>query len=91
MNFFRSEEHLHKWEGYNEKTKGGIIALSDLMQLFSRPYLTKRREPDYFSHMGDYLTDMIASLDSLDNAGTYWRMGRIEKLGLSLAQKLGLM
>jgi hypothetical protein len=41
--------------------------------------------------MGDYLTDLIASLDSLDNAGTYWRMGRLEKLGFSLGRKLGLM
>ena len=91
MNFFRSEEHLRKWEGFNEKNKGGIIALRDLMQLFSGSYFTKRREPDYFSHLGDHLTDMIASLDSLRNAGTYWRMGRMEKLGFSLGRKLGLM
>jgi hypothetical protein len=91
MNFFRSEEHLRKWEGFSEKKKGGIIALRDLMQLFSGPYFTKRRESDYFSHLGDHLTDMIASLDSLKNAGTYWRMGRLEKLGFSLGRKLGLM
>jgi hypothetical protein len=91
MNFFRSEEHLRNWEGFNEKKKGGIITPSDLMQLFSGPYFTKRRELDYFSHMGEYLADMIASLDSLGNAGTYWRMGRLEKLGFSLARKLGLI
>jgi hypothetical protein len=91
MNFFRSEEHLSKWERFNEKKKGGIIALSDLMQLFSCPYFTKRRELDYFSHLGDHLTDMIATLDSLKNAGTYWRMGHLEKLGFALGRKLGLM
>ena len=91
MNFFRSEEHFRKWERFNEKKKEGIIALTDLMQLFSGPYFTKRRELDYFSHLGDYLTDMISSLDSLKNAGTYWRMGRLEKLGFSLGRKLGLM
>jgi hypothetical protein len=91
MNFFRSEEHLRQWEGYNEKRKGGIITLSNLMKLFSGSYMTKRRDPDYFSHMGDHLTDMITSLDSLGNAGTYWRMGWIDKFGLSLARKVGLM
>ncbi len=91
MNFFRSEEHLRKWEGFSEKKKGGIIDLRDLMQLFSGSYFTKRRELDYFSHLGDYLTDMIASLDSLDNPGIYWRMGRLEKLGFSLGRKLRLM
>ena len=91
MHFFRSEEHLRKWEGFNEKTKGGIIALRDLMRLFSGPYFTKRRELDYFSHMGDYLTDLIASLDFLDNAGSYWCMRRWEKLGFSLGRKLGLL
>lgn len=91
MHFFRSEEHLRKWEGFNEKKKRGIIALSDLMRLFSGPYFTKRRELDYFSHMGDYLTDMIASLDSLENAGTYWCMRRWEKLGFCLGRILGLL
>lgn len=91
MNFFRSEEHLHRWEGFSEGKKGGIITPENVMKVFSGPYFTKRREPDYFSHMGEYLTDMIASLDSLDNAGSYWRLGRLEKLGVSLAQKLGLI
>lgn len=91
MHFFRSEEHLCKWEGFSEKKRGGIIALTDLMRLFAGPYFTKRREPDYFSHIGDYLVEMIATLDSLKNAGTYWRMGRLEKLGVSLVRKLGLV
>lgn len=70
---------------------GGIIALSDLMRLFSGPYFTKRREHDYFSHMGNDLADLIASLDYLDNPGTYWRMRRWEKLGFTLGRKLGLL
>ncbi len=91
MHFFRSEEHLCKWEGFNEEKRGGIIALTDLMRLFAGPYFTKRREPDYFSHIGDYLVEMIATLDSLKNAGTYWHMGRLEKLGVSIVRKFGLM
>ncbi|MEW6443358.1 MAG: hypothetical protein AB1640_20670 [bacterium] len=91
MNFFRSEEHLRNWKGFQEKTRAGIIPTADLMRLFSRPYFTNRRQPDYFSHMSEYLADMISTLDKLDNAGAYWRMGRLEKFAFSIAMKLGLM
>ncbi|MDB4433349.1 hypothetical protein N9166_01295 [bacterium] len=91
MLFFRSEEHLRNWEGFQEKRKGGIIALSDLMRLFSGPYFRNRGNPDYVSHMGEYMADMMAALDTLENAGEYWRLGPLEKLGFSLAMKLGLM
>ncbi len=91
MLFFRSEEHLRNWKGFQEETKGGIIAPSDLMRLFSGPYFTNRRKPDYFSHMGEYLAAMLSSLDTLENAGAYWRLGRLEKLGFSLALRLGLL
>jgi hypothetical protein len=91
MNFFRSEEHLRHWEGFQEKRKGGIIAPSALMRLFSGPYFKNRRAPDYFSHMGEYLADMISLLDRLENAGDYWRMGRLEKLGFSLGRRFGLL
>jgi hypothetical protein len=91
MNFFRSEEHLRKWQGFQEKKKGGIIAISDLMRLFSGPYFVNRRNPDYYSHMGEYLAVMISQLDTLKEAGSYWRMKWFEKLGVSLGIKLGLV
>jgi hypothetical protein len=91
MLFFRSEEHLRRWEGFQERRRGGIIALGSLMQLFSGPYFKNRRQPDYFSHMSEYLADMLSVLDKLENAGAYWRMGRLEKLGFSLGLKLGLL
>ena len=91
MNFFRSEEHLRNWDGFQEKKKGGIIAPSSLMRLFSGPYFTKRTQPDYFSHMGAYLFEMISSLETIENAGSYWRMNRLEKLGFSLGKRLGLV
>jgi hypothetical protein len=90
MNFFRSEDHLRKWKGFHEKKLEGIISLNDLMRLFSGPYFTNRREPGYFSHMGEYATDMIAALDRLENAGAYWRLKWFEKVGFAIVVKLGL-
>jgi hypothetical protein len=91
MNFFRSEEHLRKWEGFQEKRKGGIISLHSLMELFSRPYFKNRSRPDWVSHMGEYTADMLAALDKLPEAGDHWRMSPLEKFGFSLATKLGWM
>jgi hypothetical protein len=91
MNFFRSEEHLRKWEGFQEKKKGGMIPLSELMRLFSGPYFTNRRNPDYFSHMGEYLADLVTKLDTLKGAGSHWRMKWFEKLGVKLGVKMGLI
>jgi len=91
MNFFRSEDHLRKWEGFQEKRKGGIISLASLMQLFSGPYFTNRSRPDYVSHMGEYLADMLVSLERIPEAGDHWRMSPLEKFGFRLALKLGLM
>jgi hypothetical protein len=88
MNFFRSEEHLRKWKDFKTGVKEGIITLSDAMKLFSGPFFTKRREPDYFSHMVKYSADMIQIMDSLKNAGSYWRLNWFEKLVFGLVLKL---
>lgn len=88
MNFFRSEEHLRNWEGFQENKKEGVILLRDLMWLFSGPYFTKRREPEYFSHIVKYTGDIIGKLGMLEHAGSYWRLKWYEKLGFSLFLKL---
>ena len=74
MNFFRSEEHLRNWGGFQEKRKGGIISLHSLLKLFSGSYFTNRRRPDYVSHMSEYMAEMLATLDTLENAGGHWQM-----------------
>ena len=78
MNFFRSEEHLRRWEGFQEKKKGGIIALNSLMQLFSVSYFKNRSEPDWFSHMGEYTAELLGALDKLQGAGNYWQLTPIQ-------------
>lgn len=91
MNFFRSEEHLRKWEGFEENRKGGIISLHSLMELFSTPYFRNRGRPDYVSRMSEYMPGFLGKLDDLQDAGDYWRMRSFEKISFSLALKLGLM
>ena len=91
MNFFRSEVNIASHVGSERKKAGGIISVDDLMQLFSGPYFKNRRQLDYYSKMGSYLPDMIATLDTLQHAGPYWRMKWYDKLGVKMGLKLGLM
>ena len=89
MNFFRSEEHLRKWEGF--KGENGIMSLESLMQLFSCSYAKNRMGPDWVSHSSEYMAEMIETLDKLQGVGNYLRLTPYEKFGFSLALKLGLM
>jgi hypothetical protein len=91
MNFFRSEEHLRRWEGYEEKMEGGQISLDSLIQLFGEPYFTNRGRPDYISHFSEYMADLVGELDKLPDAGDYWKLSPFEKAAFNLARKLGLV
>ncbi len=91
MNFFRSEEHLRRWEGYQEKKKGGQISLDSLMQLFGLPYVTNRGKPDYVSHMIEYMAGLVGELDNLPDAGDFWKLSPFQKAAFKLAMKLGLL
>ena len=91
MNFFRSEEHLRRWEGYQEKKEGGKISVDALMQLFGLPYFTNRSKPDYVSHFSGYNAEMVGYLNKLPDAGKFWKLPPLVKAAFNLARKLGLM
>ena len=91
MNFFRSEEHLRRWDGYQEKKKRGKISLDSLMQLFQLPYMRNRGKPDYISHFSEYMAGLVGELDKLPDAGDYWKLSPFEKAAFNLARKLGLV
>jgi hypothetical protein len=85
MNFFRSEEHLRRWEGYKEKMKGGIITLESLIELFGAPYFTNRGRPDYISHFSGYMAGLVGEIDRIPDAGNYWKLSSFEKTAFNLA------
>ena len=91
MNFFRSEEHLRRWEGYEEKMEGGKISLDTLIHLFGQPYFTNRGKPDYISHFSEYMAGLVGELDKIPDAGKYWKLSALEKAAFKLVMKLGLM
>ena len=65
MNLFRSEEHVRNWSGFKANTDEGINKLSDVVKLFSVNFFTKRLDPDYASHMQDYLRELIGILKGM--------------------------
>jgi hypothetical protein len=91
MNFFRSEEHLRRWEGYEEKMEGGKITLDSLIQLFGEPYFRNRGKADYVSHFSEYNAGLVGELDKLPDAGEFWKLSPFQKAAFNLAVKLGLI
>jgi len=71
MNLFRSEEHVRNWSGYRPDTEGGIVQLSDMVDLFSNDFFSKRMEPDYLAHMQEYERQLLGN--SLAKMGAFWQ------------------
>jgi hypothetical protein len=70
MNLFRSEEHVRNWIGFKAGTEEGMNQLSDVVGLFSLNLFTRRLDPDYASHLGEYLTELIGVLKAM---GSFWQ------------------
>ena len=71
MNLFRSEEHVRNRSGFKPGTEEGIVQLSDMVGAFSGKFFTKRLEPDYASHMQEYLMEFIGALQAI---GSFWQL-----------------
>jgi len=69
MNLFRSEEHVRSWSGFKADTEEGINKLSDVAGLFSINLFTKRLDPDYASHLQEYMMELIGVLKGM---GSFW-------------------
>ena len=72
MNLFRSEEHVLNWSGFKPNTEEGIIPLPDMVRLFSGNLFTRRLDPDYVSHIREYLRELIAALGEIGKTRPFW-------------------
>lgn len=73
MHFFRSEEHLRNWAGYDADTEDGIITLPDLMKLFSAEMFRRRLDPDYVTTREEkYRASFLELLIEMGKTGPYW-------------------
>ena len=77
MNLFRSEEHIRNWESFVEGTDEGILSFPDLLRLFSGPYFSRRLDEDYFSHMHEYVRDMIQVMKEIGKIGPFWKKPKV--------------
>ena len=73
MNLFRSEEHIRNWAQFEPGTEEGIVALDDLVKLFSGKFFRKRLDSDWVSHRREYAKDMLAALNELGKTGPFWK------------------
>ena len=71
MNLFRSEEHVRNWSGFKADTEEGMNPLSGILKLFSGSFFTRRLNPDYHSHMRDYMMELIGVLKGMS---AFWQL-----------------
>jgi len=71
MHFFRSEEHLRNWAGFDAEKEGGIISLPDLVEGFSADFFRRRLDPEYFSQRQEY-GPPLKKLQESGKKGSYW-------------------
>ncbi len=72
MNLFRSEEHIRNWNGYRPGTEEGIVALQDLVNLFSGDFCRRRLDADYVSHAGAYVNGFLAAVSEVAKKRPFW-------------------
>ena len=72
MNLFRTKEHVLNWNGFKEKTEGGIIPLSDMGRVFSGSLFKRRLDPDYVTHFQEYLGEMITVMSEIGKTNPFW-------------------
>ena len=76
MNLFRSEGHIRNWSGFKANTEKGINPLPEVARLFSGNFFTRRLDPDYVSHMKEYLIEIIVALKGM---GSFWHPAEQQK------------
>jgi len=62
---------LKNWAQYDPATKKGISQLEGLLTMFSSNVFKRRMDPDYFSNMKTYLSELIAEAGSNDKIGVF--------------------
>ncbi len=71
MNLFRSEEHIRNWSGFKSDAEEGIVPMLDMARAFSGNFFTKRLDPDYVSHLQEYLMEVVGAFQE---RGSFWQM-----------------
>jgi hypothetical protein len=72
MNLFRSEEHIRNWNGYRPETAEGIVALEDVVRLFSGDFFRRRLDADYVSQVGEYVNGFLSAVAEVAKKRPFW-------------------
>jgi hypothetical protein len=72
MSLFRSEEHVQRWTGANNRAIGKIVSLDQVWRLANAWY-TDPREPDWRPRSRD---ESQAVLAGVGLSGDFWELPR---------------
>jgi hypothetical protein len=72
MNLFRSEEHVRNWDRFDSSAEEGILALSDLVGVFSGSLFRRRLDSDFVSRSPEYMAELMGVMGELAKARPFW-------------------
>lgn len=75
MTFFRSEDHVRNWSGFDPAAEDGIISLESLVTLFSKSFFRRRMDEDYLSKMPTYGPEFMGAFQEIGKTGPFWALG----------------
>ena len=73
MNLFRSEEHVRNWIHFNPESSQGIMALADLVQMYSVESMKHMLDGDYLSRWQPRRAGEREELLKRLGKGPFWR------------------
>ena len=72
MNLFRSEEHARRWSGFRAEAAGGLLSLSDAMDIVRSPNFRERPNGHYVSSAPDYRATFLERLKTITRGDAFW-------------------
>jgi hypothetical protein len=70
MNLFRSEGHARNWSGFS--ATDGLLALGDMMAIFSTSPYTERLKEGYISARKRYYEERVEPIRSITHNNPFW-------------------
>jgi len=74
MNLFRSEEHIRNWARFDPAAEGGIVALADLVQIFSGKLFRRRLDTDYVSRYPEHVGEFMGIVAEFSKTHPFWKL-----------------
>ncbi len=72
MNLFRSEEHAHRWRGFDPRSSDGTRSAAEIAAFFATPVFRERLAPDYLLRLNELRRELPDALARIGKGSSFW-------------------